>query len=65
MACELLLPFIAYCRLSLDSQQQPMHQRLPQLCTRARGAGPAPHRISKVSCLHLSIHAATYTIVRT
>eukprot|EP00983_Pelagomonas_calceolata_P098424 1158346-Pelagomonas_calceolata.AAC.6 len=53
------------CRLSLGSQQQTTHQRLPHPHTRAGGAGPAPHRISKVSCLHLSIHAATHTIVRT
>eukprot|EP00983_Pelagomonas_calceolata_P105505 1159136-Pelagomonas_calceolata.AAC.2 len=32
--CKLLLPFIAYCRLSLYNQQRTIHQRLPHPHTR-------------------------------
>eukprot|EP00983_Pelagomonas_calceolata_P020584 647697-Pelagomonas_calceolata.AAC.3 len=63
--CKQLLPFIAYCRLSLDNQQQTAQQRLLHPHTRAGGASPAPRRISKLPCLHLSIHAATRTTIRT
>eukprot|EP00983_Pelagomonas_calceolata_P019402 610021-Pelagomonas_calceolata.AAC.3 len=60
-ACSGFLPFIAYL-LPLDNQQQTTHQRLPHSHTRAGGAGPAPHRISKLTYLHLSIHATTPTL---
>eukprot|EP00983_Pelagomonas_calceolata_P063740 1147855-Pelagomonas_calceolata.AAC.1 len=33
--------------------------------THQGGAGPAPYCISKLPCLHLSIHAATHTIIIT
>eukprot|EP00983_Pelagomonas_calceolata_P090554 1157437-Pelagomonas_calceolata.AAC.8 len=56
--------FIVYL-LPLGFQQQTIRQRLPHPHTRAGGAGPAPYSISKLPCLHLSIHAATHTIVRT
>eukprot|EP00983_Pelagomonas_calceolata_P115813 1160239-Pelagomonas_calceolata.AAC.2 len=49
--CWLLLPIIAYCRLSLDNKQQTIHQRLPHPHTRAGGAGPAHHFISKLCAI--------------
>eukprot|EP00983_Pelagomonas_calceolata_P078559 1154305-Pelagomonas_calceolata.AAC.2 len=61
MPCKLLLPVIAYL-LAIDNQQQTIHQRLSHPHTRAGGAGPAPNCISKLPCLHLSIHAATHNI---
>eukprot|EP00983_Pelagomonas_calceolata_P113921 1160038-Pelagomonas_calceolata.AAC.7 len=45
--CKLLQPCIAYL-LPSDNQQQTIHQRLPHPQTRAGGAGPAPHCISKL-----------------
>eukprot|EP00983_Pelagomonas_calceolata_P088303 1157177-Pelagomonas_calceolata.AAC.6 len=48
--------FMHACRLSAPCKL---------LHSLAGGAGPAPHSISKLPCLHLSIHAATHTIVRT
>eukprot|EP00983_Pelagomonas_calceolata_P115074 1160154-Pelagomonas_calceolata.AAC.3 len=63
--CKLLLPFIAHFRLSSYDQQQTTHKRISHPHTRAGGAGPAPHRISRLPCIHLSIHAATHTIIRT
>eukprot|EP00983_Pelagomonas_calceolata_P072709 1151835-Pelagomonas_calceolata.AAC.2 len=55
-------PFIVSL-LPLGFQQQTIHQWLPHPHTRPGGAGPAPHSISKLPCLHLSIHAATHTIL--
>eukprot|EP00983_Pelagomonas_calceolata_P015073 479140-Pelagomonas_calceolata.AAC.2 len=54
-----------HCLLQALLRQQNLHQRLPHPHIRAGGAGPAPHRISKLLCLHLSIHAAIHTIIRT
>eukprot|EP00983_Pelagomonas_calceolata_P066037 1148840-Pelagomonas_calceolata.AAC.4 len=48
--------------------RQPASDHIPEAPSsthQGRGARPAPHRISKLPCLHLSIHGATYTIVRT
>eukprot|EP00983_Pelagomonas_calceolata_P011812 380170-Pelagomonas_calceolata.AAC.1 len=59
--CKLLLPFIAFS-LPLDSQQQTMHQRIPYPHTKAGGAYPTPHRISKLPCLHLPTHGAHYSV---
>eukprot|EP00983_Pelagomonas_calceolata_P084381 1156351-Pelagomonas_calceolata.AAC.17 len=41
-----------------------IHQRLPHPHTKAGGAGPSPHRVSKLPCLHLSIYGATHIIVK-
>eukprot|EP00983_Pelagomonas_calceolata_P037442 1136333-Pelagomonas_calceolata.AAC.5 len=62
--CKLLLPFIAYS-LSLANQQQTIHQRLLHPHIKGRVAGPAPHRTSKLPCLHLSTRGAHHTIIRT
>eukprot|EP00983_Pelagomonas_calceolata_P080633 1155227-Pelagomonas_calceolata.AAC.2 len=41
-----------HCLLApLDKQQQTAHQRLPHPHTRTEGAGPAPHRISKLCAI--------------
>eukprot|EP00983_Pelagomonas_calceolata_P035014 1095188-Pelagomonas_calceolata.AAC.7 len=61
---KLLLPFIAYS-LPLGSLQQTIHQRLPHPHIKGGGAGPAPHRISKLPCLHLSSRRAHHTIIIT
>eukprot|EP00983_Pelagomonas_calceolata_P095786 1158050-Pelagomonas_calceolata.AAC.2 len=52
MPCKLLLPFIAYL-LPLDSQQQTINQGVPHPHTRAGGASPAPHRISRLQATFL------------
>uniref|UniRef100_A0A7S3QPM1 Uncharacterized protein n=1 Tax=Dunaliella tertiolecta TaxID=3047 RepID=A0A7S3QPM1_DUNTE len=45
--CKLLLPSIAHCRLSLYNSSRP-YTRDSLIQTKAGGAAPAPHRISKV-----------------
>eukprot|EP00983_Pelagomonas_calceolata_P056205 1144490-Pelagomonas_calceolata.AAC.4 len=50
---RLLLPFVAYS-LALGNQQQATHQRLPHPHTQVRGAGHAPHCISKLHVFNSS-----------
>eukprot|EP00983_Pelagomonas_calceolata_P084264 1156326-Pelagomonas_calceolata.AAC.7 len=54
------------CHCLLSSPRQPAADHTPEAPSsthQGRGAGPAPYRISKLPCLHLSIHGATHTIV--